>query len=751
MGKYVEQAESNLLKKCLNKWYLFVLSGAIAFATAWYLLASEPLVWAVVGSVIVEEEKNGGSQLPDEAIIQGLPFKNSGTLDKQIQVLKSRNLMEKVVDSLGIDLLYFVERRFVDQELYKNSPLKVTYMDKKEDFTGEKMRMKQIDETRFAILPTEDEDTLYYNYGVQFTYKNVNFIVERDTQFPLEEDPIFISRLEPLMVASYYASRLNLQKMAQSNVLAISMNDMTPQKVKDIMHVLIDVYNVEAQHEKNRVASQQLDFIEERLSYLSSQLAGVESTEAAIRSSSEVTTDIDASAQRYYEQLSTVEQTRGEISSTRSSLQSLQAFLSDRGNQFELIPNFGDLGGKSFIPLVSQYNKMIVERERLLETFTPAYPGVMEHNEKINKVRSTILSTINLALTDLERQENQLVAKVNPVQRNLRSLPSIEKRLREVGRQGAGKNEVLVLLLQKREETAIGLAAQVQAARILDEPVRMKKPVGPNSGQYYALAMLLGLGLPVSVLYILDRLNDKVQSKAEIKAWSKAPFLGEVAYAKSERSKLITASSRSVIAEMFRLIRTNLQFLTAASKEKVILVTSNMSGDGKTFISGNLAACLALTDKKTVILELDLRKPKLTEFLLNMPPTVGITNYLVGEKEIEDILQPVEGYDGLFLMSSGPTPPNPAELILGERMKELIEYLKKNFDYVVLDTPPAGLVTDAFLLSKYAACTIFVVRSGKTKKDELGNIQELCKEGKLVNPALILNGTKMPKRYGYYY
>ena len=264
---------------------------------------------------------------------------------------------------------------------------------------------------------------------------------------------------------------------------------------------------------------------------------------------------------------------------------------------------------------------------------------------------------------------------------------------------------------------------------------------------------MLGLGIPAGIIYMLDKLNDKIMNKEEVKAITgDVPFLGEVAFAKSARSKLITDNSRSVVAEMFRIIRTNLQFLTAGAKQhKTILVSSYISGDGKTFVSGNLAACLALTSKKTVVLELDLRRPKLTELILQRPPGVGVTNYLVGENEIDDIIQKVEGYDHLYMISAGPTPPNPAELIMSEKMDELMAYLQEKFDYVVLDTPPVGLVTDAYLLNRFVSNSIFVVRANKTKKDELQYLSDICKDEKLTHPAIILNGTKSPKRYGYYY
>ncbi|MCB0517988.1 MAG: polysaccharide biosynthesis tyrosine autokinase [Lewinellaceae bacterium] len=750
MSKDNYQVNSNLFKKCLSKWYWFVLCLVIALPIAWYMLAQEQFIWHVEGSIIIEEEKGSTSQLPEESITQGLPFRNRGNLDKQIQILKSRKLMERVVDSLNLDILYFVERRFKEEEIYKASPVKVASIDNKVAAYGTMLRVNQLDNNRFSLI-REEGDTLFYNYGAPFKYEGVTISLERDTSVAHLDGILRIKFIPRQKVAQWYAGLISLQKQGQSNILSISLNDSAPQKLVDIVYELVDIYNLYSQEEKNKIAARSLDFITDRLASLNTELFSVEGRQAAYKSGSGVTTDVEATAQSYVEKLNTAETTRDRIGSTRNTLLNLENFLADRDNEYKPIPNYGDLADIQFASFIGQYNSLVALRKNKLRSVTPMHPEIIQIEENLNAARSNIQNNIKLAIKDLDSQEQQVIAKAAPVERKVQSLPFAQKKINEIARQVDVKQELVVYMLQKREETAIGLATQVESTRILDEPVISNNPVAPNGGQFYTLAFLLAMALPTSVIYLLDRMNDKISTKAEVKAMTSVPFLGEIAYAKSERSKLINANSRSVMAEMFRLIRTNLQFLTTGRKDKTILVTSNISGDGKTFVSANLAACIALTDKKTIILELDLRKPKLTEFLTKQPPTVGITNYLVGEKEADEIIQPIEGYKNLFLMSSGPTPPNPAELILSDRMGELFEYLKNNFDYVVVDTPPTGLVTDAYLLNKYVGGSVFVVRAGKTKKEDLKTIEEICKEGKLANPSIILNGVKMPKRYGYYY
>ncbi|TAK45725.1 MAG: polysaccharide biosynthesis tyrosine autokinase [Saprospiraceae bacterium] len=741
----------NFFWKCFGKWYWYAPAIILALLLAQYLLMKAPNIWSVTGSVIVDEEKSQSSQRPEETIIAGLPFNDRGSLNRQMQILKSRSLMEKVVDSLHLSILYFRENRFRDVELYKTSPFKVANVSDREMATGKNLRIKPLGEDHFTLV-NENEDTSSHAYGVPFTEEGITYVLVRDSTNDIEEGAIYKVKFSaPREMAAWYSGQVQLRKLSQSNVLSITLKDQTPGKLQDIIYKLVEVYNEVAQNEKNKVAAKSLNFINDRLSGLNSELFSVEGIEANVRSSTEVTTDVGASAERYIQKLSVAEQTRTEINNTRNTLNNLQSFLQESRNQYELIPNYGDLGTISFAPLITQYNRLISGRQALLAHATLEHPQVKTASSELNKMRANILSGIGLAITDLNKKEGDIITQSTPVERKLQNLPFAEKGIKEITRQVDVKKEIVLYMLQKREETAIGVATQVESVRILDEPVQGSMPDSPSRTQFYAIALLLGLAFPTGLIFLLDFLNDKITTKTEVKALTSVPFLGEVAYAKSDHHKLIKENSRSVNSEMFRLIRTNLQFLTPSAKEKVIIVTSNLSGDGKTFVSGNLAACLALTGKKTVILELDLRKPKLSEFMLGKPSGIGITNYLVGEKTVVDIIQPVEEYTNLFILGSGPTPPNPAELIMSHKLDELFEYLKTHFDYIVVDTPPTGLVADAFLLNKFANTAIFVIRAGKTKKDDIKTIDDLCKEGRLNSPAIILNSTKAPKRYGYYY
>ncbi|RME07694.1 MAG: polysaccharide biosynthesis tyrosine autokinase [Bacteroidetes bacterium] len=737
--------------KCIRNWYWYIPAVLIAVAIAHLMYMQSPRVWSVTGSIVVQEEKQNAAQLPEEAMMTGLPFNNRGSLNRQMQELRSRSLMEKVIDSLDIDIVYWKEGRFRDEELYKTSPILLSKVADRRAADNLSLRVQALDDTKFELIDEEDEKALEGKFGEPFDYAGNSFIIMRDSAHPLVDGIIRIEFKVPRELASWFSGRLQLRRLMQSNVLQVSLSAPTPEKLQDIIQMMVKVYNIVAQEEKNKVADKSLQFINDRLVSLNAELFSVEGQEANVRSATEVISDAGQSAERYFEQITSAEKELAQLRAAKTILLNLYNFLSDPANRYELIPNSGEIAGASLSGLITNYNRIVIQRKGQLEHATLQHPIVQDLTKNLDNLRPSILSGINLTLSDIEKKEADLSQKTATLSQKVQSTPFAQKRIKEISRQASVFNEMVLYMLQKREETAIGLATQVESVRILDDPIPGSVPDAPSRTQYYAIALLIGMAIPTGIFLAMDKLNTKVSSSEEVKALSKVPFLGEVAFAKSEKAQLVQDNVRSVNSEMFRIIRTNLHFLLPPGKDKVILVTSNESGDGKTFITGNLGATIAITNKKTVLLELDLRKPKLTELLTGEKPGAGITNYLVGDTDLEELIKPVEGYDHLYQISSGPTPPNPAELILSDKMDKLFEYLKNNFDYIIVDTPPVSLVTDTFLLNRFASATVFVIRANKTKKEDLKVIDELAEEGKLHSPAIILNSAKPSKRYGYYY
>ena len=302
--------------------------------------------------------------------------------------------------------------------------------------------------------------------------------------------------------------------------------------------------------------------------------------------------------------------------------------------------------------------------------------------------------------------------------------------------------------MEKREEIAISLAANIASSRKLEPALPNSNPVKPNAWNIRLLAIVIGLVLPALFIFILELLNDKINSRYDIERLTSAAILGEVGHSFTKNNLVVTPNSRSVVAEQFRIIRSNLQYVLTRMEKPVILVTSSFSGEGKSFISTNMGAVMGLAGKKTIILEFDIRKPKILSHL-NIPKKPGLTNYLLGKIKLEDIPVPVEGSSNLFVFPCGPVPPNPAELLLDSKLDEVFSYLRQHFDVIIMDTAPVGIVSDAMTLGKFADCSLYIVRQGYTYKKQIGLIEEFYKEKKLPRTAIVLNDVNVRTGYGY--
>ncbi len=737
-----------VFKKCLSNWYWFALSLFIAIATANFMLRFKNTIYQVSGTILIEDETN--KPVPEQALLPGTPLVSRNTLENELQLLKSRTLMERVVDSLGIDVTYHVERKFKVVELYKQSPIKLTYVDRIQDFYGKSLRIKPIDDARFGVIRNEG-DTLQYNYNVPFLYDGITFSFDRVREVPLTKENILVRFSYPRHVAAYYSDKLAVRKRSMSNILDITLRDPVPEKAIDIVNTLVKVYNKISLEQKKMAASSSLEFIEKRLETVTNELFQIESQEENFRISNVLPSSTSASAERFMDRINNTDEALVELRFQRNSLTNLESFLRQPANRYESISISPSVAGEALSSLIASYNDLLIQRERLLLSSTASHPQVQNLEKRLESLKSDILNGIQVAKVELEERQKEILADVAPIKEQVQQIPRSERILDQIDRRGQVKEEVYLYLQKLWEEKAIELATQVESARVLDAPIN-SGPVAPSALHFYLVAFVLGLGIPTGVVAVRERLNDTVQDKADIRSITDMPILGEVAYHRSSRNKVVMKNNKSILAEMFRLVRTNLQFFSANVRDKeTLMVTSYLSGEGKTFVTANLGASLALAGKKVVLLEFDLRKPKLSKFLSGNFSKKGITNYVVGEAEIEDIIQPVEGFDSLYVIGCGPIPPNPAELIINERIDALMEHLKRHYDCIILDTPPAGLLTDGLLLSKFVTSTICVVFSGKTKREDLKQLDDLYREQKLPHPALVLNGVKLPKRYGYYY
>ncbi|MBO9636408.1 MAG: polysaccharide biosynthesis tyrosine autokinase, partial [Chitinophagaceae bacterium] len=430
----------------------------------------------------------------------------------------------------------------------------------------------------------------------------------------------------------------------------------------------------------------------------------------------------------------------------------LSQYIRDPKNKNNLVPSTLGLSEPVLIEQITAYNKLVVDRVQQVQTgATTDNPVVLNLNSDIEEARLKILKNLDNIRSAFSTTINTLKGQQQKLQSQISAVPEKEKMAREKSRQQEIKQNLYLYLLQKREESNIALASTISTARVVDPAQSFGSQIGPRRFQTYLIALLAGLLIPIVIIYIIDLFNDKVTTRSDIEKATNAPILGEIGHNENQQTLVFSQlSSRSVVAEQLRILRSNLSFLIGEQFNKpTILVTSSFGGEGKSFVSTNIGAAMALSGKKTVILEFDLRKPKIVAGL-GLQKGQGLTNYLIGAARMDELPQKVPGVEDLYVVPCGPVPPNPSEILLAPKIAELFRWLREEYDVIIIDTAPVGLVSDALTLSQYADATLYVVRQRYTYKKQLLFINELYTQGKFLKMGLLVNDVISKGTRGYY-
>ncbi|WP_237717912.1 tyrosine-protein kinase [Pontibacter sp. BAB1700] len=661
--------------------------------------------------------------------------------------------MQRVLSDLSLQTSYYKEGRFRSGEIYgKELPLKVI-VSKLDSASYGKSIVIQVQENNSFVLEEEDEqgETLRseHKFGqeIQKPYGTFTVVAGNTTT----SHDIIVKFHDIRKLANHYQQLLTISPVNKNaSVLWISITDPVQEKGKDIINKLVELYNREAVEDKNLIASNTIEFIDERLKFLTAELTDVEKEVETYKRQNELT-DVSSEAKLYIERASDYNKQLAEFEIQLDVLNSIEKYLHDSGQEYQLVPSALSIQDPTLMGLITKFNELQLERERLLHTTQPTNVLVLNLSDQLTNLRTNIIENLTNIKKGLTITRNNLKANMAQFESRIQQVPSIERELLEIQRQQGIKQGLYLYLLQKREESAVSLAAAVSISRVLDPAMASDLPVKPKKQLIYLVAILLGLGVPFAFVYVRDLFNDKIETLQEVKQGTQTPILGEISHSDYPDKLVVTENSRSTVTELFRLIRTNLQFSTVGKENKTILITSSMSGEGKTFFSINLGASLALTGKQVVIVNFDLRKPRLMQDM-GLSNEVGITNYLISDKfAIEDIIIPIAAVPGLHAIGSGPIPPNPAELMLSAKVKHLLEMLKQEFDYILLDSPPVGQVADAFTLASYADSSAFIIRYDFTRKSQVEIIDDIYKSDKLPHPMIVLNDAKKENGYGYGY
>ena len=770
--KLGEQSEEQvniqeLLFRYLIHWPWFVVSIIICIACAWgYLRLTTPIYNITATVLIKDEKKGGGANMSSELEKMGLDgfVSSSSNVDNEIEVLRSKSLAREVVNNLGLFVTYMDEDEFPSKELYHTSPVLVSLTHQEADklpgrmeinmilqptgalgvqiTVGEKEYRKQFDKLP-AVFPTDEGTVAFFaNNDTLSAVRPENITKERHIT-------AFINR--PFSVSKGYVNSLSIAPTSKTtSVVVISLENTNTRRGRDYINKLLEMYNINANNDKNEVAQKTAEFIDERIGIISKELGSTEQDLENFKRSAGIT-DLSSEAQIALTGNAEYEKKRVENQTQINLVMDLQRYM--KGNEYEVLPSNIGLQDAASAGAIDRYNQMLVERKRLLRTSTENNPTIINLDTSIRAMRTNVQATLDATLKGLQITKEDLAREASRYSRRINDAPTQERQFVSIARQQEIKSGLYLMLLQKREENAITLAATANNAKIIDEALADDNPISPKKTIVYLAALVLGVGLPVGVIYLIGLTKFKIEGRADVEKLTSLPVVGDIPLADEKTGSIaVFENQNNLMSETFRNVRTNLQFMLENGKN-VILVTSTISGEGKSFISANLAISLSLLGKKVVIVGLDIRKPGLNK-VFNIPKKEhGITQYLTNTTaNLMDFVQPSDINKNLFILPGGTVPPNPTELLARGGLEKAIETLKANFDYVILDTAPVGMVTDTLLIGRVADLSVYVCRADYTHMAEFTLINELAENNKLPNLCIAVNGLDLNSRkYGYYY
>ena len=763
---YTEQEEQvdykALFFKYLIHWKWFVASIVVCLIGGWIYLHYTTPVYSITGSVIIKDNKKNNSVSTGLADLEDLGFYSStNNFDNEVEVLHSRTLLKKVVEELDLYINYRTRENLRPVELYKDTPVKVWLTPEEAEKLpngaavlevvlkpGGKLSVStEIDEQEFKQDFNKLPALLTTPYGTFSFTPGDSAIVEK-------EQEITVTVAAPRIMANGYANALSVEPTSKTTTIAqITLQNTSPQRGVDFINKLIEIYNRDANDDKNEVASKTAEFIDERIKIINGELETTEKELETFKRDAGLT-DLKSDAQLALSENSEYEKKRAENSTQLRLVQFLSEYANNPDHAYEVLPVNVGLTDTGLTELINRYNEMLLERKRLLRTSSESNPVVVNLDASIRAMRSNVQTTIlsvqkGLMITkaDLERQAGKYAGRIT-------SAPGQERQLVSISRQQEIKAGLYLMLLQKREENAITLASTANNARIVDEAQAELFPVSPKGKLIYLIAFVLGIAIPVGIIYIIELLRYKIEDRSDVKKLTTVPIIGDIPASDNmpkEGSVVVRENQNDMMAETFRNVRTNVQYMLG-SNQKVVLITSTTSGEGKSFVAVNLAISFALLGKKVVIVGLDIRKPGLNKAFQMSHKEDGITRYLADPEhtDLMSLLQQSNVTPNLYILPGGAIPPNPTELVARDSLVQAVDRLKKEFDYVILDTAPIGMVTDTQLISRVADMSIYVCRAGYTPKAGYLFINELRDHKKLPNLCTIINDVNIKTgKYGY--
>ncbi|MCJ8211023.1 polysaccharide biosynthesis tyrosine autokinase [Mucilaginibacter sp. RS28] len=744
-------SSNDFLLSLIPYWPLFLVLIALSIAGGWLYLQMATPQYESHARILIKDEKKGVEEAKALEAFDMLSPKKS--VDNELEVLKSKTLMNKVVAHLDLFAPIYEEGKFKDKLAYVSAPVRIV-ADSALGFrpTPDKVKIN------FASTGVTFNGKSYpLNQWVKTPYGNLKFIPNpRYAAYTgSNQGKKFYFYLVPQRkVVDNLASKLKVDAASKlSTIIDLSINDEVPERGEDILNNLIDAYNLSLVEQNNKLAANTIHFINDRLSTVQSELQAVEKKQEAFRANSGAI-DLSAQGKLYLESVSTNDQKVGEMNMQLSVLNQIESYVKSRDMSKGLVPSTVGVNDPGLTQMIKTLYELQLEMESLKKTAGENNPLVLADKDKIEKIRPQILENILNQKRSLVASRGNLAATTGSYSSSLKTLPQTERALVDISREQSIKNGIYTFLLQKKEETALSFVSNNPGSQIIDRAESSEKPVSPKRNVVYLICVFLAGIIGLSVVISKESFGGKIMFQKDIEELTELPVIGEISKDRSKQQVVIGNRQRTLIAEQFRRLRTTLNYLGVGGQKKRILITSAISGEGKSFVSTNLAVSLALTGKKVVLLDFDLNKPTLSK-KLNILEDKGISEYLNGEVTADEIIRKTGINDNLYFISSGALPDSPSELMLNGMAAELLNYLDQLFDYIIIDIAPVGPVSDAYIISPLSDATLYVVRHNYTPKTFVERIDENNRLNKLTNAAIVFNGVSQRgiggKGYGYGY
>ncbi len=750
----------DLFMYLLSKWKWFLLSVLIFGGLAWLKYASSPFVYFRQATVIIKDPSNktssAGLDRYDNLI-------NKVNVANELLQFRSKKLMSDVIKRLNADVSYQKTDGFRKIELYTQAPVKVSFPDALPG-TYMALNVTLVDKEHVRIQEIVNGEpagsqTVGMNQPVSLKQGKVVVAPTNFYNDSWKDVDILVQKMPLDGMVGYFLGCIGIrQESEESSILTLSIKDSSPARAEDVLNTLIEVYNETAIKDKNQVAVNTANFINERLIIIEQELGTVEDAMESFKQSNQII-DLGSAAGQYMGETQQYSAERQELETQLELAKYIKSYLTDPAKEIDLIPSNTGISDANIEGQISQYNAMKLRRDKLIDDSSERNPVVEELNNSLRAMKQTIVRSVDNHILSLNVRSDDAQSRKQRAQGRMMAIPSKEREMQGIERQQKIKESLYLFLLNRREENALTQAMADNNARIIDSAAGSNAPISPDRNRILLLGILVGIAFPGVIFLMILFLDTRIHSRKDVEGVVSVPFLGEIPQDKKQKKAkrgkqevVVSEQDDDMVSEAFRILRTNMSFMAKKDKKmQVITFTSFNEGAGKTFIARNLAMSLIYAKKRVVLVDLDIRKHTLSHHVSQSK--IGVTNYLADPSiTVDEIIHPSHNHKHMDVIVAGTMAPNPAELLMDQRLDQLMDELRQRYDYIIADSVPVGIIADATITNRIADLTLFVVRAGKLDRRQLPDLENLYQEKKLNNMALVLNGANPHRRgYGYGY